>query len=144
MLSFIAYIFKIIISLLLGFLIGHDFKSEDKNELVLSISFLSFLSSLFTSVVINLTQYKESFLSGFLIFGLFYILRNYISDFNNKDKSRLIFSLIIGFIIGFGYVIHAILATVIFIYIYYNIDIFVNLLSKNIDLEKNTNVNDEE
>ena len=79
MLSFIAYIFKIIISLLLGYLIGHDFKSEDKNELVLSTSFLSFLSSLFTSVVINLTQYKESFLSGFLIFGLFYILRNYIS-----------------------------------------------------------------
>ena len=143
MLSFIAYIFKIIISLLLGFLIGHDFNLKIRMNF-LSTSFLSFLSSLFTSVVINLTQYKESFLSGFLIFGLFYILRNYISDFNNKDKSRLIFSLIIGFIIGFGYVIHAILSTVIFIYIYYNIDIFVNLLSKNIDLEKNTNVNDEE
>ena len=144
MLSFIAYIFKIIISLIMGFLIGHDFKSENKSEVVLGTSFLSFSVALFTSVVINITQYKESFLSGFLIFGLFYILRNYISDFNNKDKSRLIFSLIIGFIIGFGYLLHAILATIIFIYIYYNTNIFVSLLSKNIDLEKNKNVNDEE
>lgn len=143
MLSFIAYIFKIIISLLMGFLIGHDFKSENKNELVLGTSFLSFSVALFTSVVINIPQYKESFLSGFLIFGLFYILRNYISDFNNKDKSRLIFSLIIGFIIGFGYIFHAILATIIFIYIYYNTNILVHLLNKNIDLEKNKNVNDE-
>tara|TARA_B100000902_G_C26740367_1_gene635803 strand:- start:182 stop:568 length:387 start_codon:yes stop_codon:yes gene_type:complete len=128
----------------MGFLIGHDFKSENKSEVVLGTSFLSFSVALFTSVVINITQYKESFLSGFLIFGLFYILRNYISDFNNKDKSRLIFSLIIGFIIGFGYLLHAILATIIFIYIYYNTNIFVSLLSKNIDLEKNKNVNDEE
>ena len=144
MLSFISYIFKIIISLLMGFLIGHDFKSENKNEVVLGTSFLSFSAALFTSVVINITQYQESFLSGFLIFGLFYILRDYISDFINKDKSRLIFSLIIGFIIGLGYIFHAILATVIFIYIYYNTNIFINLLNKNIELEKNTNVNDEE
>tara|TARA_Y100000739_G_C20445787_1_gene389947 strand:- start:257 stop:643 length:387 start_codon:yes stop_codon:yes gene_type:complete len=127
----------------MGFLIGHDFKSENKSEIVLSTSFLSFSTALFTGVVVNLTQFKESFLSGFLIFGIFYILRNYISDFNNEDKSRLIFSLIIGFMIGFGYLFHAILATVIFIYIYYNINIFVNLLSKNIDTEKNINVDDE-
>ena len=143
MLSFIAYIFKIIISIFMGFLIGHDFKSENKSEIVLSTSFLSFSTALFTGVVVNLTQFKESFLSGFLIFGIFYILRNYISDFNNEDKSRLIFSLIIGFMIGFGYLFHAILATVIFIYIYYNINIFINLLSKNIDTEKNINVDDE-
>ena len=127
----------------MGFLIGHDFKSENKSEIVLSTSFLSFSTALFTGVVVNLTQFKESFLSGFLIFGIFYILRNYISDFNNEDKSRLIFSLIIGFMIGFGYLFHAILATVIFIYIYYNINIFVNLLSRNIDTEKNINVDDE-
>ena len=127
----------------MGFLIGHDFKSENKSEIVLSTSFLSFSTALFTGVVVSLTQFKESFLSGFLIFGIFYILRNYISDFNNEDKSRLIFSLIIGFMIGFGYLFHAILATVIFIYIYDNINIFVNLLSKNIDNDKNINVDDE-
>ena len=55
MLSFIAYILKIIISLVIGFLIGHDFKSDkEDNNIVLYTSLLSFTASIFTSVILKL------------------------------------------------------------------------------------------
>ena len=130
MLSFIAYILKIIISLVIGFLIGHDFKSDkEDNNIVLYTSLLSFTTSIFTSVILKLNTSESQFIVGFLLFGMIYLINSFIQMYNKNDKSKLIFATLIGIIIGTGYIFYSLLATVIYIYIYYNVNIFINLLT---------------
>ena len=130
MLSFIAYIFKIIISLVVGFLIGHDFKSDkENNNIVLYTSLLSFTASIFSSVVLRMNTTDSHFVVGFLLFGMIYLINSFVEIFEKNDKSKLIFATLIGIIIGAGYILYSLLATVIYIYIYYNVNIFINLLS---------------
>ena len=133
MLTFIAYIFKIIISLVMGFLIGHDFKSNnEENDIVLHTSLLAFITTTFTSSFLNISNVDSTYLVGFLLFGMIYLINSFIQDFNKENKSKLIFASLIGIVTGFGYIFYSLLATIIFIYIYYNVNIFINLLSKSV------------
>ena len=133
MLYFIGYIFKIIISLVVGFIIGHNFKAEneDDNKIVLYTSLLSFMTTSLSAVLINLNFENSSIVIGLLLFGLFFVIESFIKDFNSQDKIKLIFSAANGVIIGFGFIFYSLLTTVIFVYIFYNVNIFINLLIKN-------------
>ncbi|SVD08631.1 uncharacterized protein METZ01_LOCUS361485, partial [marine metagenome] len=94
MLYFIGYIFKIIISLVVGFIIGHNFKAEneDDNKIVLYTSLLSFMTTSLSAVLINLNFENSSIVIGLLLFGLFFVIESFIKDFNSQDKIKLIFS----------------------------------------------------
>ena len=145
MLYFIGYIFKIIISLVVGFIIGHNFKAEneDDNKIVLYTSLLSFMTTSLSAVLINLNFENSSIVIGLLLFGLFFVIESFIKDFNSQDKIKLIFSAANGVIIGFGFIFYSLLATVIFVYIFYNVNIFINLLVKN-DENKSTDSDSDE
>ena len=142
MLYFIGYIFKIIISLVVGFIIGHNFnaENEDDNKIVLYTSLLSFITTSLSAVLINLNFENSSIVIGLLLFGLFFVIESFIKDFNSQDKIKLIFSAANGVIIGFGFIFYSLLVTIIFVYIFYNVNIFINLLVKN-DENKSTDSN---
>ena len=142
MLYFIGYIFKIIISLVVGFIIGHNFKTEneDDNKVVLYTSVLSFMATSLSAVLINLNFANSSVVIGFLLFGLFFLIESFIKDFNSEDKVKLIFSAINGLIIGFGFIFYSLLVTVVFVYIFHNVNIFLSLFIKN-DKNKSTDSN---
>ena len=145
MLYFIGYIFKIIISLVVGFIIGHNFKTEneDDNKVVLYTSVLSFMATSLSAVLINLNFANSSVVIGFLLFGLFFLIESFIKDFNSEDKVKLIFSAVNGLIIGFGFIFYSLLVTVVFVYIFHNVNIFLSLFIKN-DKNKSIDSDSEE
>lgn len=144
MLTFIAYIFKIVISLFLGFIIGHDFKSNKENDkIVLYTSVLSFIVTVVICVVDNYYEQSTAFVIGFILLSLFILIKDFISDFKHNDKIKLIFSSLNGLVIGLGYILYSFLATIVFVYIVYNVNIFINLLIRN-NSDKNINLKDED
>ena len=94
MLYFIGYIFKIIISLVVGFIIGHNFRAEneDNNKVVLYTSVLSFMTTSLSAVLINLNFTNSSVVIGFLLFGFaipfISIGCGYIPPYDPRRKSR--------------------------------------------------------
>ena len=125
MLYLIGYIFKIIISLVVGFIIGHNFRTEneDDNKVVLYTSVLSFMSTSLSAVLINLNFTNSSVVIGFLLFGLFFLIESFIKDFNSEDKVKLIFSAINGLIIGFGFIFYSLLACIAELYVPLNFEV---------------------
>ena len=136
MFSFLAYIFKIIISLGIGYIIGynHNKKNSIENfQLYSSLSCFSVAS--ITGLVLN---YSEIMLA-LIFFGIihFYIVINKKYNFDIIESYKILFSIINGLIIGMGNVFYSIVITILFSYIANNFDIISSLLSskKNMDLD---------
>ena len=146
MFGLISYIFKIIISIGAGYIIGYSndegkFKSQFFNTLT---SFLfATLSGVFYLTDLSLV------LIGLIFFGVIYSLFRGTEEYELLDKYKILFSAICGISIGFGFIFHSIITTLLFSYIANNYDIISDLLSssknKNNDDDKNQlDLNDEE
>jgi len=146
MFGLISYIFKIIISIGAGYIIGYNNNEDENSNFQLFTSLTSFLFASFTGILYSLD-------SGFTIIGLLsiailYSLLKDVSDYNLLDKYKIIFSAVCGLTIGFGFVFYSIIITLLFSYIANNYDIISDLLlsskNKNKDDDKNElDLNDE-
>ena len=125
MFSLIAFVFKVIISLGIGYIIGYNQKNNKDNEFQLFTSLVCFLCS---SLVSILSLYSIDLLHFSIIFFaisnyFIYMLKNY--SFINKYK--ILFSIINGSIIGLGFIFYSIILSVIFKHITYCIINNINL-----------------
>tara|TARA_B100001996_G_C18568327_1_gene557387 strand:+ start:410 stop:853 length:444 start_codon:yes stop_codon:yes gene_type:complete len=145
MFGLISYIFKIIISLGTGYIIGYSNDSEEKNNFQFFTSLTSFIFASLTGVIYLMDS--SLIFIGLLFLSVLYLLSDNLSDDSLLDKYKILFSAINGVIIGFGFVLYSIIITLLFSYIANNYDIISDLLSsknKNIDKEKNElDLNDE-
>jgi len=144
MFSLFAFVFKIIISLGIGYIIGFNNKSNKNNEFQLFTALVCFLSA---SIIGVLTIYSSELLNVSIIF---FAISNYfvytLKEENFINKYKIIFSLINGLIIGFGFIFFSIIISLVFSYVANNFDIISSLLSKQ-DLKDDKNEldkNDEE
>ena len=146
MFGLISYIFKIIISIGAGYIIGYSndqskFKSQFFNTLT---SFLfAALSGVFYLTDLSLV------LIGLIFFGVIYSLFEGAGEYELLDKYKILFSAICGISIGFGFIFHSIITTLLFSYIANNYDIISDLLSSskknnNNDDKNHLDLNDEE
>ena len=146
MFGLISYIFKIIISLGAGYIIGYNNDSDEKNNIQFFTSLTSFIFTSLTGVIYLMDS--SLILLGLLFLAVLYLVSDNLRDDSLLDKYKILFSAINGVIIGFGFVFYAIIITLLFSYIANNYDIISDLLSsknKNIDKEKNElDLNDEE
>jgi len=142
MLNIIAYIFKIIMSLVVGFLIGHDFKKNNGN----SIDFYCMIYCFITVSIIGVFNAKFSsdtgFVFGLIVVSLIYSLSYTVNDITNEDKFKLVFSILNGTIIGVGFILHSFVAVLVYLYIYQNSHIILKLFSQN-SLDDNLNKEDD-
>jgi len=148
MFGLISYIFKIIISLGAGYIIGYSNNNEEENSNVqLFTSLTSFLFTSFTAILYSIDS--SLILIGLIFLAILYPLFKEISDYELLEKYKILFSAICGLTIGFGFIFYSIMITLLFSYITNNYDIISDLLSssknKNKDEEKNElDLNDEE
>ena len=145
MFGLISYIFKIIISLGAGYIIGYNNDNEENSNVQLFTSLTSFLFASFTAVLYSI----DILLPGLIFLAILYPLFKEISNYKLLEKYKILFSAICGLIIGFGFIFYSIIITLLFSYIANNHDIISDLFSssknKNIDEEKNElDLNDEE
>ena len=146
MFGLISYIFKIIISLAAGYIIGYSNDSEEKTNFQFFTSLTSFIFASFTGIVYLMDLGLVAI--GLLFVSVLYLLSDNLSDNSLLDKYKILFSAVNGVIVGFGFVIYSIIITLLFSYIANNYDIISDLLlskNKNIDKEKNElDLNEEE
>jgi len=145
MFGLISYIFKIIISLGAGYIIGYNNDNEENSNVQLFTSLTSFLFTSFTAALFSI----DILLPGLIFLAIAYPLFKEISNYNLLEKYKILFSAICGLIIGFGFIFYSIIITLLFSYIANNHDIISDLFSssknKNKDEEKNElDLNDEE
>jgi len=145
MFGLISYIFKIIISLGAGYIIGYNNDNEENSNVQLFTSLTSFLFTSFTAALYSI----DILLPGLIFLAISYPLFKEISNYTLLEKYKILFSAICGLIIGFGFIFYSIIITLLFSYIANNHDIISDLFSssknKNKDEEKNElDLNDEE
>jgi len=147
MFGLISYIFKIIISIGAGYIIGYNNNEKENSNFQLFTSLTSFLFTSFTGILYSLDS--GLIIIGLLSIAILYSLLKDVSDYNLLDKYKIIFSAICGLTIGLGFVFYSIIITLLFSYIANNYDIISDLLlsskNKNKDDDKNElDLNDEE
>ena len=144
MFSLIAFIFKIIISLGIGYIIGYDYKKvKESIEIQFNTTLLSFFSAALTGIIVLFSDFNINFIS-IIFFAIIYIVINQYKEYNIVDKNKLLFAGINGIIVGMGYLFYSIIITLLFTYIVNNYDIISQLFNKehwdlteNEDDEKN-------
>ena len=135
MFALISYIFKIIISLGAGYVIGYN---SDKKSISTLQFYTSVCSLLMTSVIAIFSFEDNNIVPAIIFLSINHaLLANFFND-NILDKFKLIFSSICGLLIGLGFIFHAILITLLFSYIVNNYDIISGLISSS------NNINEEE
>ena len=142
MLNIIAYIFKIVMSLVVGFLIGHDFKEKNDE----SIDFYSMIYCFITVSIIGVFNIKfnsnEGFVFGLIIVALIYSLSYVVNDISMENKFKLVFSIVNGAIIGVGFILYSFIAILVYLYIYQNSHIILKIFNPT-TLDKKINKEDE-
>ena len=140
--SFLSYIFKIVFSIVLGYLIGVEFdrdKSDDSSQIAFQCLFLSFISTALIGVMIRIDNnlLNETNILAFSIatFSLFFLSTYFIRNLDYNLSIKLIFSVVNGVILGLGFIVTSIIITVLFIYIINNTDILSDLFKKKIDID---------
>ena len=138
MFELIAYIFKIIISLGIGYVIGYDYKKvKESIEIQYNSTLLSFFSAALTGIIVLFSDFNINFIA-LIFFTITYIVINQYDQYEIIDKNKLIFSGINGIIIGMGFVFYSIIITLLFSYIVNNYDIISKLFNKeHWDLKEN-------
>ena len=138
MFELIAYIFKIIISLGVGYIIGYNYKKERESITIqLNTTLLSFFTTALIGVVTLIPEFHINFL-GFIFIGIIYFVIKQYNELKIIDKNKLLFAGINGILIGVGYVFYSIIITLLFSYLVNNYDIISELFSKeHWDLKEN-------
>lgn len=147
MFGLISYIFKVIISLGSGYIIGYDNNHDESSNLQFYTSLTSFLLTSFVGIFYYLDA--DLSLIGLVFIAIIYHLSKNFSSNQTLDNYKILFSAICGMVIGFGFVFHAIIITLLFSYIANNFDIisdlFLSSKNKNKNDKKNElDLNDEE
>ena len=138
MFELIAYIFKIIISLSIGYIIGYNYKKEkDLISVQFHTTLITFFVTSISGVIILYPDYSIGSMSLILL-GIIYYISNNFKDLEDMNRNKLLFSMINGFIIGIGYVFYSIIITILFSYLVNNYDIIAQLFNKEyLDLKEN-------
>ena len=142
MLNIVAYIFKIVMSLVVGFLIGHNFKENNDDP----IDFYSMIYCFVTVSIIGVFNIKftsnDGFVFGLIIVALIYSLSYVVNDVGIENKFKLVFSIINGAIIGVGFILYSFIAILVYLYIYQNSHIILKIFNPS-TLDKKINKEDE-
>ena len=130
MFGLIAYIFKVIIAMGIGYVLSYSSKDDKQNIL----THYSSLSYFFTTALIGVIILVENFniiLIGIIFLAINYYLIKVIDKFTLEEKYKILFASINGLIIGLGYIFYSIIITLIFIYIVNNFDIIYQLINND-------------
>ena len=136
MIQFLAFSFKLLFSLASTAIYGYLMQKE-KDDIIL-ITLIGLFSTSLTAVVAQLDSDVAGFAMIGAIFGSLYITNSLIQTQNLKDRIIIIFSCVIGLIIGIGSIFQSF---ILMILIYFASQ---SSLIKLIDTGAKLNINEDE
>ena len=107
MFGLISYIFKIIISLGSGYIIGYNNDDKENSNFQLFTSLTSFLFASFTGFLYSIDS--NLLLIGLMFLAILYSLFKDMHDYKLLEKYKILFSAICGLAIGFGFIFYSII-----------------------------------
>ena len=143
MFTLIAYIFKIIISLGVGYIIGYSHKDRESiTEIQLNTTLTSFFSTCIVGVIYIIDF--NVLVVAIIFFTISRFMIDATSSFSNIGKNQVLFSIINGILIGMGYVLFSIIIVLLFSYLINNYNVISEFIIKkdisekeDIDKDKN-------
>ena len=130
MFTLIAYIFKIIISLGAGYIIGYSHKDRETiTEIQLNTTLTSFFSTCIVGVLYIMTDFNV-LVVAIIFFTISRFTIDTTSNFTNIGKNQVLFSIINGILIGMGYVLFSIIIVLLFSYLINNYNVISEFIIK--------------
>ena len=143
MFAFIPFGLKILLASIIGGAISYVPGKSENNQSIIDTS----LICIFSSSIIGLTkQYMDNgdhYSMGFGIFSVIVVSMFISKNLSFGNRMLWILSAVIGIIIGSGFIIQAILLTILVYYIVHNSDDVVGYIYKNNEISSKTGNVDE-
>ncbi|MAJ44214.1 MAG: hypothetical protein CMF96_05645 [Candidatus Marinimicrobia bacterium] len=117
MLDILGFIIKLIFGCLLGGICKYD-KKESFNEItsIFTGAMIGAIGTISTSFSLSLNIDNYSVLLGFMIISSIFTLKIILDQNNEEIGIRELFSLIVGWFVGVGNILHAIILTIFLIF----------------------------
>ena len=117
MLEFIGFIIKLIFGGLLGGVCNYN-REETSNEVsnLFTGVLIGIIGTISTSFALSKNFDNSSFLLGIMIIASILLSKTILNQQNTKVGVREIFALIIGWFVGIGNILHAIVLTIFLIF----------------------------
>ncbi len=111
MIQFLAFSFKLIFSCVILIIYGYLLKKE--KDAIILITLIGLFSTAITAVVTQLSGDSSAFAMAGAIFGALYISNSLVKDEQMYDKITIIFSSVIGIIVGIGSILQSLILMIL-------------------------------
>ena len=134
MFGFIAFAFKLIFSAILGgafsYITKTDSEAEDHSEMV-NMAMVSVLATSLVGLTVQLPNDYRGFAVGAAIFTVLHVTNSIVKSEDLSHRLQILFSSIIGIIVGIGYILQAIVLCFILFMILNNSGSLLNSFKSN-------------
>jgi len=134
MFGFIAFAFKLIFSAILGgafsYITKTDSEVKDHSEMV-NMAMVSVLATSLVGLTVQLPNDYRGFAVGAAIFTVLHVTNSIVKSEDLSHRLQILFSSIIGIIVGIGYILQAIVLCFILFMILNNSGSLLNSFKSN-------------
>lgn len=138
MLGFISFSIKIILASVMGGVINYAPEKKENSENVFNTALICIFSTAILAITKQLSSVGGDFLIGFGIFSVFMAIVFISKNLNFLQRMNWLFASLIGIILGVGYIIHAIILTMLIYYILHNTEDVLDFVYKNSDVSQDS------
>jgi len=117
MIEFIGFIIKLIFGGLLGGICSYNrLELSMENSAMFRGGVIGIIGTITVSFGISAGEEFSGFLVGIMIIASIFIVKTILHEFKNKTGIREIFALLVGWFVGIGNILHAIVLTLFLVF----------------------------
>jgi len=122
----------------MGGVINYVPEKKENSENVFNTALICIFSTAILAITKQLSSVGGDFLIGFGIFSVFMAIVFISKNLNFLQRMNWLFASLIGIILGVGYIIHAIILTMLIYYILHNTEDVLDFVYKNSDVSQDS------
>ena len=138
MLGLISFSIKIILASVMGGAINYVSEKQENSENIFNTALICIFSTAILAITKELSSVGDNFLMGFGIFSVFMVIIFISKNLTFIKRMNWLFASLIGIILGVGYIIHAIILTILIYYILHNTEDVLDFIYKNNDVSQDS------
>ena len=138
MLGFISFSIKIILASVIGGAINYIPEKQENGENIFNTALICIFSTAILAITKQLSSVGDNFLMGFGIISVFMTIIFISKNLSFLKRINWLFAALIGIILGVGYIIHAIILTILIYYILHNTEDVLDFVYKNSDVSEDS------
>ena len=138
MFGFISFSIKIILASIMGGAINYVPEKKENRQNIFDTALICIFATAILAITKQLSNSSDNFLMGFGIFSIFISIVFLSKDLGFLQRINWLFASLIGIILGVGYIIHAVILTILIYYILHNTEDVLDFIYKNSDVSQDS------